>query len=98
MILGRDQSATTWPFTVITIDLPRFTSRRYSLNLVFNCLIPTVIISFFFGIESRDNHAESWFELPVRGSGISSHVLPSSSRPVLFFLVPPHCLKKNGTP
>src|SRR6266545_2621551 len=29
-------------------------------------------------------------------SGISSHVLPSSSRPVSFFLVPPHCLKKNG--
>src|SRR5208283_4343781 len=31
-------------------------------------------------------------------SGISSHVLPSSSRPAFFFLVPPHCLKKKGRP
>ena len=31
-------------------------------------------------------------------AGISSQVLPSSSRPVLFFCTPPHCLKKNATP
>ena len=66
-------------------------------QLVFYCLIPTVIIRFF-EIENRHDYAESWLEFPGRGSGISSHVLPSSSRPVVFFLVPPHCLKKNGTP
>lgn len=31
-------------------------------------------------------------------SGISSHVRPSSRRPVFFLFTPPHCLKKNGTP
>jgi hypothetical protein len=31
-------------------------------------------------------------------SGISSHVLPSSNRPVFFLFTPPHCLKKNATP
>src|SRR5262245_52598661 len=30
-------------------------------------------------------------------AGISSHVRPSSSRPVRLLTVPPHCLKKNGT-
>lgn len=30
--------------------------------------------------------------------GISSHVRPSSSRPPLFAVFPPCCLKKNGTP
>src|SRR5659263_774959 len=29
---------------------------------------------------------------------MSSQVLPSSSRPAFFFLTPPHCLKKKGTP
>lgn len=31
-------------------------------------------------------------------AGISSQVRPSSMRPALAFRVPPHCLKKNGTP
>jgi len=31
-------------------------------------------------------------------AGISFHVRPSSSRRDFFFLVPPHCLKKKGTP
>ena len=30
--------------------------------------------------------------------GISSHVLPSSVRPVFFLNTPPHCLKKKGVP
>ena len=30
------------------------------------------------------------------GSGVWSHVLPSSVRPVFFLNTPPHCLKKNG--
>src|SRR3990172_1747130 len=29
--------------------------------------------------------------------GISSQVLPSSTRPVFFLFTPPHCLKKKGT-
>src|SRR6266446_1569311 len=33
----------------------------------------------------------------ARGEGISSYVLPRSNRPVFFFRVPPHCLKKKGT-
>ena len=31
------------------------------------------------------------------GSGYSSQVAPSSSRPPAFGVRPPHCLKKNGT-
>ena len=31
-------------------------------------------------------------------TGISFHSRPSSSRPARFFCVPPHCLKKKGTP
>ena len=30
--------------------------------------------------------------------GIWSHARPSSSRPAAFLRVPPHCLKKKGTP
>ena len=30
-------------------------------------------------------------------AGYSSYVRPCSNLPVLFFLTPPHCLKKNGT-
>ena len=32
------------------------------------------------------------------GTGISSQSRPSSSRPLLFGVRPPHCLKKNATP
>src|SRR5579859_6160203 len=31
-------------------------------------------------------------------AGISSQVRPSSVLPARFLFVPPHCLKKNGTP
>ena len=34
----------------------------------------------------------------VAAAGISSQVRPSRRRPVLFLFIPPHCLKKNGTP
>jgi hypothetical protein len=30
--------------------------------------------------------------------GISSHVRPLRRRPLFFLFVPPHCLKKKGTP
>ena len=35
--------------------------------------------------------------LGTRGAGYWSHVMPSSRRPPLFGVRPPHCLKKNGT-
>lgn len=36
--------------------------------------------------------------LAVCRTGIWSHVRPSKTRPVLFLLTPPHCLKKKGVP
>src|ERR1017187_8871209 len=42
--------------------------------------------------------AEAGFQRTTKGSGIWSHVRPSSVRPAFFLLTPPHCLKKNSTP
>lgn len=36
--------------------------------------------------------------LSTRSFGISLHVRPSNNRPAAFLRVPPHCLKKKGTP
>ncbi len=41
--------------------------------------------------------ADSSCGTPALMTGISSHVRPSSTRPVRFLNTPPHCLKKKGT-
>ena len=62
----------------------------------------------FAGWHSRAFMTKTW-ELPSQQeptaitalrctAGISSYVLPCSSRPVRSFRLPPHCLKKKGTP
>jgi hypothetical protein len=55
----------------------------------------------------RPNASASWLvstrrllsgKLGTGREGISSYVLPFSVRPFDFFILPPHCLKKKGTP
>jgi len=54
--------------------------------------LPVLSVPFSF----PEGHAIALLKTWV-SVGIWSHVLPSRTRPFLFLMTPPHCLKKNGT-
>jgi len=55
-------------------------------------------LHFSFSLECLKNIVTFDYLHLMNHNGIWSQVRPSKSLPVLFLFLPPHCLKKNGTP